>query len=218
MEDKFTEHLNAAKEANKKYPDDPQAWITLIREKVHPKSRTPEENKAYCEKYPFLTWYGDPLYMGYDENHELDYHFTWEDELEPGWRHAFCPQIWDELKEILEKANYVNEFRFTQIKEKFGTLRLHFGGVPEEIWKEIEAWEEKYYKLSEQICFDCGENLATHMSTGWITFICRDCAKKRDEEYFKKYGSHEHFVEIKNMNEFYEDREAYWKKHKDEEI
>ena len=25
-----------------------------------------EENKKLCDKYPFLIWYGDPLYIGYD--------------------------------------------------------------------------------------------------------------------------------------------------------
>ena len=50
-----------------------------------------EENKKLCDKYPFLTWYGDPLYMGYNEEGEPDYSFTWEDEVSKGWRKAFCP-------------------------------------------------------------------------------------------------------------------------------
>ena len=48
-----------------------------------------EENKKLCDKYPFLTWHGDPLYIGYDEKRELDYSYTWEDELPEGWRKAF---------------------------------------------------------------------------------------------------------------------------------
>ena len=54
-----------------------------------------EENKKLCNKYPFLIWHGDPLYIGYDEKHELDYSYTWEDELPEGWRKAFCPKMWD---------------------------------------------------------------------------------------------------------------------------
>jgi len=217
MEDKFEAHINAIIEANKKYPDDPQAWITNIMEAVQPKSRTPEENRAYCEKYPFLTWYGDPLYMGYSENHELDYHFTWEDELPAGWKKAFCPQIWDELKAILEKANYVDKFRFTQIKEKFGTVRLYYSGVPESIFKEICAWENKYDKLSEEVCIDCGKP-AKYMTLGWITFICEDCARARQQEFLKKYGSLEQFIPIEDIEEFYTDRAAYCEKHPVEEI
>ena len=47
--------------------------------------------------------------------------------------------MWDELKAILEKANYVNDFRFIQIKEKYGTLRLHYNGIPESICDEVYA-------------------------------------------------------------------------------
>lgn len=194
-----------------------QDTIESIRDAYFPGKRTPEENKALCEKYPFLKWYGDPLYMGYSEEGEPNYKYTWEDEIPEGWKIAFCPQIWDELKAILEKANYVNEFRFIQIKEKWGTLRLYYGRVPKEIFDEVLAWEQKYDKLSEEICIDCGRNKATHMSLGWISFVCKECALKRDEEQFKKYNSgHEHFVRLENIDEFYNDREAYWEKHKDE--
>jgi len=195
----------------------PQEEITAIREALQPISKTPEENKTLCEKYPFLKWYGDPLYVGYDEEHELDYKYTWEDEIPDGWRKAFCPQIWDELKAILEQGDYLDKFRFSQIKEKFGTIRLYHCGVPEEIFNEIIKWESKWEKESAKTCIDCGAP-ATHMSTGWINFICRDCARTRAAEQEKHYGGHDHFVKIENIDEFYNDREAYWKKHKDEEI
>ena len=134
-----------------------QEEIKAIQEEYQLKSRTPEENKALCEKYPFLKWYGDPLYMGYDEDHELDYHYTWEDEIPLGWRKAFCPQMWDELKEILAKADYVDKFRFVQIKEKWGQLRLYWQGAPNEIYDEVNTWEEKYLELSEEVCINCGK-------------------------------------------------------------
>lgn len=71
----------------------PQEEITAIRKAFCPLVKTVEYNKVLCEKYPFLTWHGDPLYLGYDENKEPDYEYTWEDELPEGWRKAFCPQI-----------------------------------------------------------------------------------------------------------------------------
>ena len=197
-----------------------QEEIKAIQEEYFPGKRTPEENKALCEKYPFLKWYGNPLYMGYSEDHEPDYEYTWEDELfhsGPGWVKAFCPQIWDELKEILAKANYVDKFRFVQIKEKWGQLRLYWQGAPNKIWDEVNAWTEKYLELSENICIDCGVNKATHLSLGWVSYVCKDCALKRDEEQLKKYNrGHEHFVRLENLDEYYHNREAYWEKHKDE--
>lgn len=154
-----------------------QAEIKVIRDRYFPSKNTEEENKKLCERFPFLAWYGDPLYMGYSEEGEPDYGFTWEDELESGWRKAMCPQIWEDLKAILEKADYVDKFRFTQIKEKFGELRMYYCGVPEEIADEIDAWEDKYVKLSNEVCIRCGEKKAEYMTLGWITFVCKDCAK-----------------------------------------
>lgn len=52
-------------------------------------------NKKLCKKYPFLTCYTD-----YTET-TPDYDFTWQDELEEGWRKKFCPKMWKELKEAI---------------------------------------------------------------------------------------------------------------------
>ena len=179
-----------------------QEEIKAIRAAYYPSNKTEEENKKLCAKYPFLAWYGDPLYMGYSEEGEPDYSFTWEDELPEGWRKAFCPQMWDELKAILEKADYVDKFRFVQIKEKYGTLRLYYNGAPEEIYNEIEAWEDKYDRLSEKTCIHCGK-LAKYMSIGWISPWCEDCAKEiRDT-----------IIKIEDIEDFYnaprEEREKF---------
>lgn len=166
--------------------------------------KTPEENKALCEKYPFLRWYGDPLYEGYNEDRELDYHYTWEDEIPPGWRKAFCPQMWDELKTILEKADYIDKFRFVQIKEKYGQLRLYWEGAPNEIWDEVNAWEDRYLHLSDNVCIGCGEP-AKYMSLGWISPWCETCAKELKE----------HVIDLKDADEYYktprEERKKFYK-------
>jgi hypothetical protein len=94
--------------------------------------------------------------------------------LPEGWRKAFCPQIWEELKNILAKANYVEDFTFSQIKEKYGTIRLYHLGVPSSIYEEVSNWEAKYENLSEQVCINCGKP-AEVITSGWITFLCKDC-------------------------------------------
>lgn len=157
-------------------------------------------NKELIDKYPFLAWYGDPLYTGYSEE-EVSYDYTWEDEIPAGWRKAFCPQMWDELKVILEKADYVDKFRFAQIKEKWGYLHIYHCGVPTVIYDEYSAWENKYEKLSETVCINCGKP-ATHMTTGWIIYICEGC--------LKEYNGFA--VPIEDIDEFYNDREAYFKR------
>ena len=170
-----------------------QDTINAIREATQPKSRTKEENKKLCAKYPFLAWYGDPLYTGYNEDGEPDYSFTWEDELPTGWRKAFCPKMWDELKEILERHNYLNEFRFTQIKEKYGTLRIYNNGAPEEVYDEIEDWENKYENLSEEVCIHCGKP-SKYMTLGWITFVCEDCAKELKTNVVEKSDIDDYYL------------------------
>lgn len=175
---------------------------------------TKEENKKLCEKYPFLTWYGNPLYIGYTEEDGPDYSYTWEDELPEGWRKAFCPQMWDELKEILERHNYLDKFRFTQIKEKYGTLRLYNNGAPEEAYNEIEDWEDKYDRLSEKTCINCGKP-AKYTSLGWISPWCEDCAKEIND----------YFIDIDDLDDYYlapiDQRSKFiktFKEDKDEEI
>lgn len=195
----------------------PQEQITALREAFCPPEKTPEYNKDLCDKYPFLIWYGDPLYRGYSEDHDIDYTYTWEDELPPGWRKAFCPKMWDELKAILEKANYVNEFRFVQIKEKWGTLRLYYNSVPHQISDEIVAWEQKYDRMSEETCIDCGAP-ATRMTLGWINFVCDKCSERRHEEFHIRLDDEESWVSIpiKDLNQYYKDRKAYFESHKDD--
>jgi hypothetical protein len=162
--------------------------------------------KEYCEKYPFLRWYGDPLYMGYSEDGEPADDYTWEDEMPEGWRKAFCPRIWDELKAILEKADYVDKFRFAQIKEKWGELRMYHCGAPEQIYDEVEDLLEGYLKRSVDVCIDCGAP-ATRMMLGWIKYVCDDCAKT------KELGWH---IPKSDIDAFYEDRDAYIETHKAE--
>ena len=128
-----------------------------------------KHNKALCKKYPFLKKY---IYS----SKKVNYQTTWEDDLPLGWRTAFCPQIWDELKAILEKANYVNEFRFIQIKEKWGELRMYYSGIPSEIADEVYAWEEKYSQLSTEKCIGCGQTVK-YMTLGWISYVCEECAQ-----------------------------------------
>ena len=180
-----------------------QEEIEAIRDAYCPSNKTEEENKKLCEKYPFLAWYGDPLYMGYTEENGPNYKYTWEDEIPAGWRKAFCPQMWDELKEILEKHNYLDEFRFVQIKEKWGTLRIYDTGAPEEVYNEIEDWEAKYEELSEKICIHCGKP-AKYMSLGWICPWCEECVRELNE----------YVIDLKDVEEYYktprEDRRKFY--------
>ena len=123
------------------------------------------DNKALIEKYPFLK------IEGYDDG-------TWLDDLEPGWRIAFGKELCDELLESLLKDNCLDEFKFFQIKEKFGALRLYAFGYGE-CTKEVLA---KYEELSKYYCGHCG-NPARYITRGWIYPLCKDCISKVNSSY-----------------------------------
>lgn len=72
-------------------------------------------NNELIEKYPWLKsrnlWTGEEI----DNNNE----YTWLDDMPNGWKKVFGLQLCEELDKILEKANYRNDYRISQIKEKW---------------------------------------------------------------------------------------------------
>ena len=103
-------------------------------------------------------------------------YMSWKDAIPEGWNVAFGEQMIDELNEILIKYNFVKEFRFLQIKEKFGELRMYSSSIPDEMYNEYSEWENKYEKMSKHVCIKCGKS-STHMTKGWILPLCDDCDK-----------------------------------------
>lgn len=136
---------------------------------------TIQSNKELIKKYPFLlprnVWSGKPV-------EDFDFHYTELDSLPFGWKKAFGLQMVDELNEILKKGDYVELYRITDIKEKFGSLRWYDFGVPNTIFDEYNEWLNKYEKLSMDTCIECGKP-SEYETKGWINFLCRDCAKKQ---------------------------------------
>ena len=142
---------------------------------------TKEENKALCEKYPFLIptnrysgrritdgagfWPGSP-----DAVPEYDYSYTELDQMPEGWRIAFGEQLCAELMQELERYDCVDDFRIVQLKEKFGMLRLYTNFSTDGIDDVID----KYTEISKRTCIRCGKP-ATHITCGWIEPWCEDC-------------------------------------------
>ena len=90
--------------------------------------------------------------------------------------------------EKLFETNLKDYFSWTQIKEKFGQLRLYYSGGG----KHVEAWASKYEELSEKTCIHCGKP-AKYMSIGWISPWCEDCAKEINDTV----------VKIEDVEDFY---------------
>lgn len=124
-------------------------------------------NKELCEKYPFLI----PRNVFTDEiPDDYDYSWTRVDEIEKGWQKLFL-QMCEEIREPLIKADYLEKFRFSQLKEKWGHMCCYNFGAPQEVHDIIH----KYERLSAKTCIRCGRP-AIKVSTGWIAPYCIYCA------------------------------------------
>lgn len=128
-------------------------------------------NFAFCAKYPFWksrnVWNGK--FLGYDS--------TMYDWIPDGWRKAFGKQLTEEIADALKKdgikrSKWSKMVLFQDIKEKYGTLRLH-AFAPQSVQNVFD----KYECMSYGYCIDCGKP-ARYMTRGYITLLCEECAHK----------------------------------------
>jgi hypothetical protein len=96
---------------------------------------------------------------------DYDYSYTELDSMPTGWRKAFGLQMCDEIKEAL--GDQLHDYRITDIKEKYGSLRWYDAGANESVYNVIS----KYEKISAITCISCGDP-ATKVTKGWISPYC----------------------------------------------
>lgn len=134
-----------------------------------------ETNKKLVERYPFLlprNVFTDKLIPDYD------YEYTLYDEINIGWQIGFGEFLLEDLREALVKNDYLDKFRFTQIKEKYGYLRLYCNGAPIEVYNVLQ----KYEFISEYVCIECGSTHACIVDDyGWYLPLCKDCWDKKNK-------------------------------------
>lgn len=139
------------------------------------------KNRALIERFPFLM----PRNRWTDKIPEdFDYSYTELDAMPDGWQKAFGEQLCEEIRAELVRADYLDKYRITQIKEKYGSLRWYDLGCTKRMLREIIP---KYERLSARTCIQCGKP-ATKISTGWISPYCDTCADK--------IGRYERFIPV----------------------
>ena len=128
---------------------------------------TQEEIKKLIERYPFLmprnVWTGEV---------PKDYDYTYIrgiDEIPRGWKKVFL-QMCEDIRQPLIDADYLEEFMFSQIKEKWNRLECYHFGAPEKVCDILN----KYSVMSSYICTRCGKP-AIYETQGYIESFCDDC-------------------------------------------
>jgi hypothetical protein len=70
----------------------------------------------------------------------------------------------------------IPQIEFTQVKEKFGTLRCYTRGYLD--------WAEECISMAEAltstVCAICGSTKNVKSTSGWVAYLCEDCMKKEN--------------------------------------
>ena len=91
-----------------------------------------------------------------------------------GW-YDLIDRTCEKIQRILNGRN----LRFTQIKEKFGSLRIYTQPYIEEIDDIIDKAEDESF----EICENCGTtNNVITTNYGWVYTRCNNCLKKLKDE------------------------------------
>lgn len=137
------------------------------------------QNRKLCKRYPFLiprSRITGKIFNNYD------YSGTELDNMEPGWIKAFGLLMCEELRNLLIKCNYLNDYRISEIKEKHAQLRWYDFGVPKSIYEEFKNVIWKYEYISSFVCQKCGKFDVPTLIDGWSMVICKDCYEKWREK------------------------------------
>lgn len=90
-----------------------------------------------------------------------------------------CGDGWFELiKEMCERIKDYPDVEFIQIKEKFGTLRVYTGSVPDEVSDIIDEMCSR----SATVCELCGASGKCISHSGWVRCMCEECYKNKTKK------------------------------------
>lgn len=142
-----------------------------------------EKMLELLKKYPFLKhrrfWKAEPddVYDNDKDNIEHNKYKLWDGSgWEDLWKNRYLPRLFKEYDSWDEETK--QHFYITDVKEKFGELRIYCSGYSDKHLESIAEW------LSNFTCQYCGaeprENGRRVIWTtgGWITHLCKDCARK----------------------------------------
>ena len=99
---------------------------------------------------------------------EKDLDDGWKDCVGEGWHpllYTFARNV-----DYLVTIGEMPEVHFTQLKQKFGTLRLYYAGGNDETSRMSAIAED----LSAHMCEVCGRKPSQQSNSGWIRTLCEE--------------------------------------------
>ena len=133
-----------------------------------------KDNKKLVKKIPFLKL-------------NDDYKRTWLDEVPYGWQ-QFALSYFEKIEKILNDHNAKDYLRITEVKEKWGKLRIYYSFVNNPKYEQ-NKWIEDVDRLfasleneSWKICIDCGRQ-ATYQTNDYVTPVCYKCKEMIERLY-----------------------------------
>lgn len=133
-----------------------------------------KSNKKLVKKIPFLKL-GD------------NYKRTWLDEVPFGWQ-KLALIYFEKIEKILNDHNANNYLRITEVKEKWGKLRIYYSFVnnpkyEQNKWiEDIDRLFANLEKESWKLCIDCGA-VASYQTNEYVTPVCDKCKEVIERLY-----------------------------------
>ena len=174
------------------------------------------DKKELVERFPYLQmrdYHGDPAF---DDD-------TGEPILEGGansWGWNDIILCWAEkVKPIYEQMPQDAKDRFyvTQLKEKYGDMRLYLSGYPTGPFAKISEYTTMVEHLSTFTCIRCGhitkssdnkKLFAYSTRGGWITITCKKCARK--DMFRDRYRLHDKMTNHQEFKQMYKKITGDW--------
>ena len=128
-------------------------------------------NRLMIESFPFLLprnrWTGKV-------SEDFDYTYNEMSAMPDGWAREFGFEMLCELERALREDGILDDYRITDIKEKYGTLRWYDNCTSKRVMDIIN----KYCCMSIDVCLYCGRP-TYYQTRGWISNVCKKCARKQ---------------------------------------
>lgn len=133
-----------------------------------------KNNKRLVKKIPFLKM---------NDNYKR----TWLDEVPYGWQ-KLALIYFENIEKILNDHNANNYLRITEVKEKWGKLRIYYSFVNNPKYEQ-NKWIEDIDRLfatlekeSWKLCIDCGA-VASYQTNEYVTPVCDKCKEVIERLY-----------------------------------